>query len=188
MKNGKWLKTWQGADTKMGFLIFTQIDEKQLLLELLYFYTVCQYNSCLCYEHINNDNKYQSFTQRTENPYGLRERSLPTLVLEYSRYRYQAVVAVADVALHQRPLERSSKKKPWSALLPPGNPAQPLLLSASLPLAQILVPLTFNFPPATEVPPRQVTNVVHSASVDTCQPAGARPLGSATAYQLYNLP
>src|ERR1035437_10144593 len=93
---------------------------------------------------------------------------------------------MSSVELHQPPLIPMRPNAPSLLRKPPGRPAKPLVL---VPLPSFSHPLVFFiFLPATASPPKLSVSFVHSASLGTCQPFGAKPLGSVTANQLYSLP
>src|SRR5450759_1740390 len=79
-------------------------------------------------------------------------------------------------------LPPDSLNAPVPLRLPPGRAEKPVSL---VPLPFRYQPsLLFILVPATTDPPKKSVNFFHSASVATCQPAGANPLESFTAYQL----
>ena len=71
---------------------------------------------------------------------------------------------------------------------PPGRPEKPLALVAFALMGFQGEPVVIILLLAATSPPKKSFKVAHSAPVEMCQPCGANPLGSVTAYQLYSFP
>ena len=94
---------------------------------------------------------------------------------------------------HQFPPIPGLEYPPPVVRIPPGKAEKPEelvapLLGANQPPGMGSVLVLFIAPPAKEGPPKKVTRLDQSAVDGTCQPVGQIPLGSKTAYWLYNLP